>query len=122
MFTKEEDIQNIKQLIAEVKQYVALQKEYVGLELTEKIAIILSTLIEVILLIILGMVALFYFSFTIAYFLAQYVGLIAAYGIITAFLVLLTILVYHFRQKCIVSPIVKTISKILLSDNNNSKK
>lgn len=56
MFTDDKSIENIQQLFAEFKKFLVLQKEYTKLELTEKLTILLSTLIMILVLTILGMV------------------------------------------------------------------
>ena len=63
MFADDKSIENFQQLFFEFKKYLELQKEYTKLELTEKLTILFSTLIMVLVLIILGMVALFYLLF-----------------------------------------------------------
>ena len=62
MFADDKSIENFQQLFFEFKKYLELQKEYTKLELTEKLTILFSTLIMILVLIILGMVALFYRS------------------------------------------------------------
>ena len=57
MFADDKSIENIQQLFFEFKKYIELQKEYTKLELTEKLTILFSTLIMILILIILGMVA-----------------------------------------------------------------
>ena len=74
MFADDKSIENFQQLFFEFKKYLELQKEYTKLELTEKLTILFSTLIMVLVLIILGMVALFYLLFALAYVLEPLVG------------------------------------------------
>jgi len=120
MFFGENNTESIKQIINEVKTYVDLQKEYVRLELTEKLTILLSTLILVLILVVLGMVALFYLSFTLAYVLAPIVGgLMVSFGLITLFLILLILLIYHQRQRLIVEPMVKFLAKLFLKEKDD---
>ena len=57
MFGAEKSIENLQQLFAETKKYVELQTEYAKLELTEKLTILLSTLILVLILIILDSIS-----------------------------------------------------------------
>lgn len=122
MFGAEKSIENLQQLFAETKKYVELQTEYAKLELTEKLTILLSTLILVLILIILGMVTLFYFSFTIAYVLAPYIGgLMSSFALITLFLLVLMALVYHYRQRLIVAPMVKFLANLFLRDANKQQ-
>ena len=75
MFANDKNIDNLQQLLAELKKYAELQKDYVKLHLVEKLTILISTLILVFILLILGIIALFYLSFTLAYvMLAPHVG------------------------------------------------
>ena len=55
MFADDKSIENFQQLFFEFKKYLELQKEYTKLELTEKLTILLSTLIMIVVLIILGL-------------------------------------------------------------------
>ncbi|MBO7418639.1 MAG: phage holin family protein [Bacteroidaceae bacterium] len=122
MFGAEKSIENLQQLFAESKKYLELQTEYAKLELTEKLTILLSTLILVLVLIILGMVALFYFSFTIAYVLAPHIGgLMSSFALITLFLLVIMGVVYYYRQKLIVAPMVKFLANLFLRDNMNQQ-
>ena len=59
MFGVEKGIEDLQQLFVESKKYLELQTEYAKLELTEKLTILLSTLILVLILIILVIVTLF---------------------------------------------------------------
>ena len=98
MFTDDKSIENIQQLFAEFKKFLVLQKEYTKLELTEKLTILLSTLIMILVLTILGMVALFYLLFALAYILEPLVGgLMVSFGIIAGINVLLIAIIYFFR-------------------------
>ena len=53
MFADDKSIENFQQLFFEFKKYLELQKEYTKLELTEKLTILFSTLIMILVLIIL---------------------------------------------------------------------
>ena len=111
-------IDNLQQLLAELKKYAELQKDYVKLHLVEKLTILISTLILVFILLILGIIALFYLSFTLAYVLEPHVGgLMASYGIITGCIILLILLIVLFRKRLIVQPMVNFLANLLLNDN-----
>ena len=112
-------IENFQQLFFEFKKYLELQKEYTKLELTEKLTILFSTLIMVLVLIILGMVALFYLLFALAYVLEPLVGgLMASFAIIAGINVLLIALVIIFRKQLIISPMVNFLANLFLTDSN----
>ena len=90
MFADDNSIENIQQLFFDFKKYLELQKKYTQLEVAEKLTILLSTLILVLLVVILGMVALFYLSFTLAYILDPIVGgLMVSFAMISCFHILL---------------------------------
>ena len=96
-----------------------LQKEYTKLELTEKLTILLSTLIMILVLTILGMVALFYLLFALAYILEPLVGgLMVSFGIIAGINVLLIAIIYFFRRQLIISPMVNFLANLFLNDSN----
>ncbi|WP_321480724.1 phage holin family protein [uncultured Bacteroides sp.] len=118
MFTNDESIKSIQQLFAEFKKYLELQKEYSKLEITEKLTILLSTLILIFILITLGMVALFYALFTLAYILEPLVGsLQASFGIIAGINIMLILLVFNFRKRLIISPMTKFLANLFLNDS-----
>ena len=107
MFANDKNIDNLQQLLAELKKYAELQKDYVKLHLVEKLTILIS-----------GIIALFYLSFTLAYVLAPHVGgLMASYGIITGCIILLILLIVLFRKRLIVQPMVNFLANLLLNDN-----
>ena len=119
MFTDDKSIENIQQLFAEFKKFLVLQKEYTKLELTEKLTILLSTLIMILVLTILGMVALFYLLFALAYILEPLVGgLMVSFGIIAGINVLLIAIIYFFRRQLIISPMVNFLANLFLHDSN----
>ena len=105
MFANDKNIDNLQQLLAELKKYAELQKDYVKLHLVEKLTILISTLILVFILLILGIIALFYLSFTLAYVLEPHVG-----GLMASLIVL-------FRKRLIVQPMVNFLANLLLNDN-----
>lgn len=114
-------MQRIRQLVRELKAYVEMQKEYTTLELVEKLTILFSTVIFTIVLILLGMVVLFFLSFSFANLLAPYVGgMPASYAIIAGVILLFVILVIVFRKKIIVDPLANFLANLFL--NNNSKR
>lgn len=119
MFADDKSIENFQQLFFEFKKYIELQKEYTKLELTEKLTILFSTLIMVLILIILGMVALFYLLFALAYILEPWVGgLMASFAIIAGINILLIALIITFRKQLIFSPMVSFLAGLFITDSN----
>lgn len=122
MFANDKSIDNLEALFKEVRKYIELQGQYVKLDLVEKLTILLSTLILILLLAILCMMALFYFSFMLVYTLAPLVGsLIGGYAVIGGIILLLAFIIYRFRKELIFQPMVNFLSRLFLDEQNNSK-
>lgn len=115
-------ITSIKDLFDEIKTYLVLQKEYTKLEITEKLTILFSALVLIILFVILGMVALFFILLATAYGLTPYVGSVGlSCLIIGAFSLVLILLIYLFRKRLIISPIVNFMVNLFLGDSKKEK-
>ena len=118
MFLKENSINNFKQLFAEVKKYLDLQKEYAKLELTEKLSILISTLVMGGIILAVGTIALLYRSFALAYKLADYVGgMGTSLTIIASVLLILLLIVYLSRKKLIINPVINFLARLFLNDS-----
>lgn len=121
MFANDKSIDNLTELFKEVKNYLKLQGEYTKLDLVEKLTILLSTLTLIFFLIILGTMALFYFSFMLVYVLASATGsLIAGYAIIGGVLILIALVVYRLRKQLIFQPMVNFLARLFLDNSSNS--
>ena len=117
MFTNDKTIDNLQTLFAEVRHYVDLQKDYIKLDITHKLTVLLSTLILILILVVLGMIALFYLSFTLAYVLEPLVGgLTTSYAIITGGILLISLIIYWCRQRIIIQPLTNFLANLLLND------
>ncbi|MBR5193425.1 MAG: phage holin family protein [Bacteroidaceae bacterium] len=117
MFANDKTIDNLQALLTEVKHYIDLQKNYVKLDITHKLTILISTLILILVLVILGMIALLYLSFTLAYILEPYVGgLTNSYAIITGGILLIGLFVYLLRQRFIIQPLTNFLANLFLND------
>ena len=122
MFADDNSIENIQQLFFDFKKYLKLQKKYTQLEVAEKLTILLSTLILVLLVVILGMVALFYLSFPLAYILDPIVGgLMVSFAMISCFHILLIVLIVVFRKKIIINPMTKFIAGLFIDKQQELK-
>lgn len=122
MFANDKSIENLEQLFSQLKKYVLLQKEYVKLEFVEKLTILASAIIITTIAIILGMMALFYLSFSLAYIMAPYVGgLNISFAIITVVLLLLLAFIYLFRKQLIVRPLTKFVANLFINSSDADK-
>jgi magnesium-transporting ATPase (P-type) len=122
MFANDKSIDNLEALFKEVKKYINLQGQYLKLELVEKLTILLSTLILVFVLGMLGIMALFYFSFMLVYALDSFTNsLIASYAIIGGGLLIIAFIIYKMRQTLIFQPMVNFLAKLFLYEDNEPK-
>lgn len=116
MFVNDKSVESLEELYNELKKYLSLQKEYVRIELVEKLTLLVSGLILTLVLVTLGMIALFYFSFTLAYILAPHVGgLTASYALITVLILAVLASVYFLRKRLIVKPLVRFLTKLFMN-------
>lgn len=106
---------SLTQLLDEVKNYIKLEKEYLVLDLVEKISLLLSAVILGFILMCLGIVVLFYLSFTFIYLISPLVGgLTVAFALTTAVLLLFLLGIYHNRKAWILIPITHFVASVLL--------
>ncbi len=115
---KSEPMENFQQLYDDIKKYVSLQTEYVKVEFVEKLTILLSTLLIIMLVLILAITGLFYLFFSFAYALVPLVGSIAlAFALVSGLYLLLIILIFVFRKTFIINPMTRFLSKLFLTKN-----
>lgn len=118
MFFKRENIDSFRGLIADLKKYIVLQREYARVEIAEKLSILISILVMCMVFILIGTIALLYFSFAFALFLAKYVGgLGVSLTIMGVVLLLFILMIYLVRKKLIINPMVNFLAKLFLNDN-----
>ena len=102
MFANDKSIDNLESLFKEIRKYIELQGQYVKL---------------ILIIIILSMMALFYFSFMLVYALAPLVGsLIGGYAIIGGVVLLLAMLIYRMRKQWIFQPMVHFLARLFLDE------
>lgn len=105
-----------------MKKYIELQGEYLKFDLVEKLTILLGTLILILLITILSMMAVFYFSFMLVYALEPITGsLTGSYAMIGGIILLLAFLIYIYRKKLIFQPMVNFLSHLFLDNPNKEK-
>lgn len=117
MFANDQTIDNLQSLFVEVKKHIELQKDYVKLDIVHKLTVLVSALILILVMVVLGMIALFYLSFMLAYILEPHVGgLQASYAIIAGGILLMIGLIYLFRNRLIVQPLTHFLANLFLND------
>lgn len=109
---------SFRQIFEEGKKYLTLQFDYVKLTATEKISLIGSMTLVLILALIFMTGAMFYLSFALVYLMEPYIGLMWSYAVLAGIALLCAVIVIVFRTPLIINPITRFLTKVLLSDND----
>ena len=115
MISSDKNVESIGQLINELKDYYLLQKEFVQLDIIDKVVRITVALILAIVVFILTLLVLFYLSFATVHWIEPYVGTGWAFAIVSAFFLLVLIVLVLLRQPLIERPLVKFLTETLMN-------
>lgn len=119
MAENNKNIDRMEELFFEVKKYVELQADMAKLEFTEKLSIIFSGAIFVIVFSVLGLLILLNGSFMLVYVLNDYLdNLVLSFGIIGVAYILLAIVVYVKRNQLITQPVINFLGKLFLDKDH----
>lgn len=122
MFSNSKNIESIGKLLLEFKKYLELQKEFVKLDATEKMMVILSAILIVTVLLLLGSIVLLFLTFALAYYLGDVLGSLSlGFGLISAFILLLTVIFYLNRNRMVIQPMARFMTKLILTKEDGSK-
>ena len=122
MFSNSKNIESIGKLLLEFKKYLELQKEFVKLDATEKMTVILSAILIVTVLLLLGSIVLLFLTFALAYYLGDVLGSLSlGFGLISAFILLLTVIFYLNRNRMVIQPMARFMTKLILTNEDGSK-
>ena len=122
MFSNSKNIESIGKLLLEFKKYLELQKEFVKLDATEKMTVILSAILIVTVLLLLGSIVLLFLTFALAYYLGDVLGSLSlGFGLISAFILLLTVIFYLNRNRMVIQPMARFMTKLILPREDGSK-
>ena len=116
MFSNDQNIETIAQLVESVKHYASLQGENVKLEVVEKTVRVLTVVAMTAILSLVLMLILIYLSFAAAFALTPLVGSVAAFLIIAGIYLVILLLFLIFRKRWIERPLVHFLASILLSN------
>lgn len=116
MFSTDQNIETIAQLIEVLKHYIGLRSEYAKLDVIDKVVRVLTMMAMVAVFTILIVIAVIYFSFAAAYALATITGsMVGAFAIVGTFYVCVLLIIFMMRKKLIERPLVHFLASILLS-------
>ena len=100
-------------LASDVKDYVELKFEYAKIEAAEKATHLISSVVVFLFAVILGAAIMAFVSFTLAFILAQKVGIAIAFGIISVCYVLLFVALFALRRRYIEEPVARFFGNLI---------
>ena len=104
-----------EELWADLKKYLTLQIDYAKLTTVEKLVVLLSAIAMVAVMLILGACVLFYLSFAVVFMLSDAIGSTwGAYLIVSGIFLVLMLVVYALRQKLILDPVSRFLTRLFL--------
>ena len=115
MFSNDQNIETIGQLVDVLKHYAGLQKEYIKLGTVEKTVRILTAIAMTAILGLLLVFVLIFLSFAVVSALSNCLGQVAAFSIVAGVYFLVFLLFIIFRKSWIEKPLVRFLSGLLLS-------
>lgn len=115
MLSSDKNVETIAQLAEVVKHYLGLQGEYLKLEVIDKVVRLLKAIALTVFFFLVIMAVVFYFSIAAAFFLASYVGHVAAFFIVGIFHLVIFLLIYSNRSSWLERPLVHFLASLLMS-------
>lgn len=121
MFSSDNNIETISQLVIELKKYVELQKRSLQIDFIDKLSKLMAAIVMGAVIFLIGVIALVFASMALSDAIAPFVGG-TTYGnaIIFCIYALIGLLVYVNRKTWIEAPIVNFLGNLFLNDCNNS--
>ena len=115
MLSSDKNVENIGQLVELLKHYLGLQAEYVKLDVIDKVVRLLTAAALAIVFFLLIIAIMMFFSFSFAYWIGLYIGMVPAFFFVFAFHLVLLILVFIFHHEWIERPLVRFLANLLMS-------
>jgi len=116
MFSNDENIETIGQLVVAIKHYIGLQSQYVKLDVVERVVRLLTAFVMMTVLAVLLFLALIYASFALAFALETLVGKATAFLLVAADYIVVLLLCVVYRKRWIERPLVRFLSNVLIHD------
>lgn len=111
---KESIGENIKNIIDNTKKWVTLEMEYAKLTVAEKATVLLTTLIIGAVCLLLGMVIVILFSFSLVDVFKSFMSPAFACLSVGGILTLLIVIILLLRRPLLENPIARLVSRLIL--------
>ncbi len=109
-----EDRQPLNGMLENLRRYITLNIDYARLTAAEKVSVLLSTVTFYAVMMLMGTLALIFLSLGIGHLLSQTIAPIWSYLIVTAFYIILLVVLFIFRRKLFVDPITRFVTKLFV--------
>lgn len=113
--------ENLQSLWSETKNYLELQKQYLMMDTAEKLTVLLSAVATAAVLLILGMVALFFFVIAFALWLANIVGGVWSFAIMGSSMLALMVVIFIYRKRWIIQPLSRLVVGLFIHEEEEEK-
>lgn len=100
---------NYKEILAKLKQLLTLQLDYSKLTLAEKLTVLLSRMLLVLVCVLCGLFVLFFLSSALVSWLTQWFPVDVANLVVAGVLLVLLLIVVALRKPLIVTPITRFV-------------
>lgn len=114
MFSNDQNIETIGQLVELIRHYIGLQNEYLRLDVIEKVVRLITALIMAAVTFLIIIIIFIYLSFAAAYAMAPALGYPVAFLIVAAFYLLVFLLFMAFRKSWVEKPLVRFLASMLM--------
>ena len=115
MLSSDKNVETIAQLIEVLKHYLGLQTEYLKLDVIDKVVRLMKAGAPGLFALLIIVAVVMYFSFALAFWLSNFMGMTKAFLIVGAVHLLIFILFVIFRKPWIEKPLVHFLAGLLLS-------
>ncbi len=112
--TRETFLDEIKRMIARSKDWATLELEYAKLSAAEKITLLAGAAVTGVVCFLLAITALILFGIALAFLFGSFMCPALAFLASGGCVLLVMVIVYLLRERLIMNPIAKMITKILL--------
>lgn len=107
--------EDLKNSISNLKEWFNMEVEYIKLTASEKVSVLISTLILLMSLFIVGLVVLIVFAFALVDLFSLMMPHALACVTVGGIFIFLLLVVYLLRTPLVINPITKLITKLFLT-------
>lgn len=118
MLSSDKNVETIAHMAEVGKEYVGLQKQHLELSIVDKLVRVLMTLGLLIIFAFVVIAIIVLLSIAVGFWLASYVGYVAAFFIVAAIHMLLFLLLMAYRGPLIQRPLLRFVASLFLEGHS----